>query len=149
MALGSNLGDRLGFLQLAVNGLPSVQQVSPVYETEPIGGPENQGAFLNAVVELAPTCTARELFHITSALEVTAKRKREIVNGPRTLDIDLLLYDTLCINDADLVVPHPRMWQRRFVMQPLADIAPDVVPTDWESRVSPGAVVLANFALQI
>lgn len=128
ISLGSNLGDRMAYLQTAVNGLPGVVTISPLYETEPVGGPDDQPEFLNCVVELRTSLGPIELLTLTQQLENEAQRVRTIENGPRTLDIDILLYDGAVINEPALQIPHPRMWERRFVVQPLNDIAPDLVP---------------------
>ena len=107
-----------------------VVAVSPLYETEPVGGPADQGRFLNIVVELATTDSPRQLLVRCQALEEAAHRVRTVRFGPRTLDADVLLVGDLVVDDADLAVPHPRMWERRFVLQPLADLAPELVPPD-------------------
>jgi 2-amino-4-hydroxy-6-hydroxymethyldihydropteridine diphosphokinase len=133
IGLGSNLGDRLAALRQAVAQLKDggdVTAVSPLYETEPVGGPEDQGAFLNVVVELATSDSPRQLLTRCQALEEAAHRVRTVRFGPRTLDADVLLVGDLEVDDPDLVVPHPRMWERRFVLAPLADLAPDLVPRD-------------------
>jgi 2-amino-4-hydroxy-6-hydroxymethyldihydropteridine diphosphokinase len=133
IGLGSNLGDRLAALRQAVAQLEAggdVIAVSPLYETEPVGGPEDQGAFLNVVVELATSDSPRELLIRCQALEEAAHRVRTVRFGPRTLDADVLLVGDLVVDEPDLVVPHPRMWERRFVLGPLADLAPDLVPAD-------------------
>jgi 2-amino-4-hydroxy-6-hydroxymethyldihydropteridine diphosphokinase len=108
--------------------------VSPVYETDPVGGPSGQDAYLNLVVELDNELTARELLGVCHRLETAAGRTREVRWGPRTLDVDILWMEAGSVNEADLVVPHPRMLERRFVMAPLADLAPDVVPPDWDDH---------------
>lgn len=126
VGLGSNLGDRQAHLRGALAGLPDVVAVSPVYETEPVGGPA-QEPFLNAVVELATECAPRDLLRLVHKMEERAGRTRVERFGPRTLDVDILLIGDLTIDEPDLVVPHPRMWQRRFVVAPLADLAPDLV----------------------
>jgi 2-amino-4-hydroxy-6-hydroxymethyldihydropteridine diphosphokinase len=136
VALGSNLGDRWAQLRAAVAGLPGVTAVSPVYETEPVGGPSGQAPYLNAVVELSTERSPRELLDIARALEAGAARVRAERWGPRTLDVDVLLVGDLAVEEPDLVVPHPRMWQRRFVVQPLADLAPELVLEGWEHRVA-------------
>jgi 2-amino-4-hydroxy-6-hydroxymethyldihydropteridine diphosphokinase len=133
LGLGSNLGDREATLRQGVAQLESagdVTAVSPLYETEPVGGPEDQGAFLNLVVELHTTDGPRELLRRCHELEHAAHRVRTVRWGPRTLDADVLLVGDLEVDEADLVVPHPRMWERRFVLQPLADLAPELVPSD-------------------
>jgi 2-amino-4-hydroxy-6-hydroxymethyldihydropteridine diphosphokinase len=127
LGLGSNLGDRRALLQQAVDSLDDVVAVSPLYETDPVGGPD-QGPFLNLVVELDTRRNARELLEVCRRLEAAAERVREERWGPRTLDVDVLWVDGEIVDDADLQVPHPRMWERRFVLAPLADLAPDLVP---------------------
>lgn len=128
LALGSNLGDRVATLRRAVSLLDDVVAVSPVYETGPVGGPEDQGRYLNAVVELVTDRSPRELLETCRRLEADAGRVRLERWGPRTLDVDVLLVGDLVVDEEDLVVPHPRMWERRFVLAPLADLAPDLVP---------------------
>ena len=128
LALGSNLGDRLAHLRAAVAGLPDVVAVSPVYETDPGGGPEDQAAYLNAVVELDTELSPRELLELGQRREATARRVRGERWGPRTLDVDVLLVGDLVVDEPDLQVPHPRMWNRDFVLVPLRDLAPDLVP---------------------
>jgi len=139
LGLGSNLGHRRRQLRNAVAALPDVVAVSPVYETEPVGGPPGQGPYLNLVVELDTGLTARQLLELAHRLEDAAGRERVERWGPRTLDVDVLLVGDMTVDEPDLVVPHPRMWERRFVLAPLADLAPDLVPPDWQSRVA-GAV---------
>src|SRR4051812_41792595 len=128
VALGSNLGDRMAHLRSAVAGLPDVVAVSPVYETDPVGGPEDQGAYLNAVVELDTSLTPRQLLDLGQRLEEEAARVRLERWGPRTLDVDVLLVGDLEVDEPDLQVPHPRMWNRDFVLVPLRDLAPELVP---------------------
>lgn len=123
LGLGSNLGDRRSHLRTAVAALPDVVAVSPVYETEPMGGPPGQAPYLNLVVELETAMSPRELLDLAHRLEDDAGRIRAERNGPRTLDVDVLLVGGLTVAEPDLVVPHPRMWQRRFVLAPLADLA--------------------------
>ncbi|MBV9662152.1 MAG: 2-amino-4-hydroxy-6-hydroxymethyldihydropteridine diphosphokinase [Acidimicrobiales bacterium] len=127
LALGSNLGDRRAYLRQAVGRLPDVVGVSHTYETDPVGGPPGQGAYLNCVVELRTTRTARELLTAAQAAEAAAARVRMERWGPRTLDVDVLLVGEETIDEPDLVVPHPRMWERGFVLVPLADLAPELV----------------------
>lgn len=129
LAIGSNLGDREAMLRLAVAGMPDVVAVSPVYETDPVGGPE-QGAYLNAVVELDTERTPRQLLELCRSLEEEAERVRVERWGPRTLDVDVLLVGDQIVHEHDLEVPHPRMWERRFVLAPLADLAPELVPQE-------------------
>jgi 2-amino-4-hydroxy-6-hydroxymethyldihydropteridine diphosphokinase len=129
LGLGSNLGDRRALLREAVDALPDVVAVSPLYETDPVGGPE-QGAFLNLVVELSTSLTARELLAVCAEREAAAERVRIERWGPRTLDVDVLWVDGEEVDQPDLVVPHPRMWERRFVLAPLRDLAPGLVTED-------------------
>jgi 2-amino-4-hydroxy-6-hydroxymethyldihydropteridine diphosphokinase len=127
LGMGSNLGDRRRQLADAVASLHGVTAVSPVYETAPVGGPA-QGAFLNIVVELATALSPRHLLGVCHRLEAAAGRMRGERWGPRTLDVDLLWMSGVTVDEPDLVVPHPRMWERRFVLAPLADLAPELVP---------------------
>jgi len=128
LGLGSNLGDRERLLAEAVDRLVAVgrRAVSPVYETDPVGGP-GQGPFLNLVVELDTDLSPRQLLSVCRRLEAAAQRVREERWGPRTLDVDVLWVDGVTVDEPDLEVPHPRMWERRFVLAPLRDLAPDLV----------------------
>ncbi len=123
LGLGSNLGDSRAQLRAAVAALPDVVATSPVYETEPLGGPPGQQAYLNIVVVLDTDLSPRDLLELGRRLEEAAGRVRNERDGPRTLDVDILLVGDLTVDDTDLIVPHPRMWQRRFVLAPLADLA--------------------------
>lgn len=127
LALGSNLGDRRAYLKAAMRRIPDVTAVSQLYETDPVGGPPGQGAFLNCVVELWTTRSPRELLAVAQAAESAAERVRVERWGPRTLDVDVLLVGDEAVNEPDLIVPHPRMWERGFVLVPLADLAPELV----------------------
>jgi 2-amino-4-hydroxy-6-hydroxymethyldihydropteridine diphosphokinase len=143
IGLGSNLGDRRALLRAAVAGLEAagdVVGVSPLYETEPVGGPEGQGQYLNVVVELSTGDTPRRLLERCRVLEAAAGRVRTVRWGPRTLDADVLWVQGCEVDEPDLVVPHPRLWERRFVVQPLADLAPDLVTSE-QLRASGGDVV--------
>jgi 2-amino-4-hydroxy-6-hydroxymethyldihydropteridine diphosphokinase len=127
LGLGSNLGDRLENLQGAVDALlgsPEVQavSVSPVYETEPVGGPAEQPAYLNAVLVVDTTLSPRTLLERAHAVEEAFGRVREERWGPRTLDVDVLAVgDKVVEEDDGLVVPHPRAHERAFVLAPWAD----------------------------
>lgn len=133
LSLGSNLGESWRLLREAVASLDSVVAVSPVYRTEPVGGPD-QDPFLNIVVELDTELSPRELLGVCHRLESAADRVRTVRWGPRTLDVDIVWIEGVTIDEPDLEVPHPRMRERRFVMAPLADIAPDVAGEDWADR---------------
>ena len=127
LALGSNLGDRRALLAAAVATLDEVVAISPVYETDPVGGPD-QGPYLNIVVELRTERSARELLGTALELEAAAGRRRRVRWGPRTLDVDVLWVEGETAEAPDLNVPHPRMHDRGFVMVPLADLAPGLAP---------------------
>ena len=132
LGLGSNQGDRWRLLRDAVSSLPDVVAVSPVYETDPVGGPAGQGPYLNCVVELSTNLTPRQLLGICHRLESAADRVRHERWGPRTLDVDILLVGDLVVDEPDLQIPHPRMRERRFVLEPLRDLVPELVPDDLE-----------------
>jgi 2-amino-4-hydroxy-6-hydroxymethyldihydropteridine diphosphokinase len=132
LALGSNLGDRAFELRRAVAALDEATAVSSVYETEPVGGPDGQGPYLNMVVQLETRRSPRELLGTCRALEQTAQRRREVRWGPRSLDVDVLWLDGATVDEPDLHVPHPRMCERPFVLAPLSELAPDLVPPGWE-----------------
>jgi 2-amino-4-hydroxy-6-hydroxymethyldihydropteridine diphosphokinase len=126
LGLGSNLGERLTYLRGAVDAMPDLACVSSLYETDPIGGPE-QGAYLNCVVELDTDLTPRQLLVLCRTLEAAAERIRIERWGPRTLDVDVVYVDGEVVNEPDLVVPHPRWRDRAFVMIPLGELAPDLL----------------------
>ena len=141
VALGSNLGDREGFLRLAVGELGNVTAVSDVYETEPIGGPDAQGAYLNMVAVVETSLDPFAFLRRCRRIEALALRQRVVHWGPRTLDVDVLFFDDMRIDSPELVVPHPRINERRFVLTPLAEVAPERVPADWDSTLAPAAVI--------
>ncbi|MDN5347921.1 MAG: 2-amino-4-hydroxy-6-hydroxymethyldihydropteridine diphosphokinase [Clostridia bacterium] len=131
LGLGSNLGDRMAYLRRAIDLLGQeegmcVEQVSSWYETSPVGKAD-QAWFLNCVVKVATTLAPRQLLHTAQKIESLLGRVRLERWGPRTIDIDLLLYDEVSLNEPDLVLPHPRLLERAFVLKPLAEIAPDLV----------------------
>jgi dihydroneopterin aldolase/2-amino-4-hydroxy-6-hydroxymethyldihydropteridine diphosphokinase len=128
LALGSNLGDRLGALQRAVDELAAtpgldISAVSPVYETAPVGGPE-QPDYLNAVVLAEASRPAGELLRRAQEIETAAQRTREVRWGPRTLDIDMIVYGDEVSGDPRLTLPHPRAHERGFVLAPWHDVDP-------------------------
>lgn len=142
LGLGSNLGDRRAHLRRAVDTLRAagdLQAVSPLYETEPVGGPSGQGPYLNLVVVLDTSDSPRRLLERCRRLEDDAGRVRTVRHGPRTLDADVLLVEGESVDEEDLQVPHPRMWERRFVVVPLHDLAPELVPPQALARAG-GAV---------
>jgi 2-amino-4-hydroxy-6-hydroxymethyldihydropteridine diphosphokinase len=129
IALGSNLGDRLGHIEWAVLHLSSLLtdiRLSSVFETEPVDVPDIQPPYLNAVVVGTATIGARELLDQLMALERRRGRTRVSYRGARTLDLDLILYGSEVIDEGGVVVPHPRFRERRFVLEPLAILAPDM-----------------------
>lgn len=131
LGLGSNLGDRLATLRRAIDLLAaepgiSVQRTSRVWETDPVGGPE-QPDFLNVVAEIDMALEPHDLLEAANRIEATLGRTRDIRWGPRTIDIDILLIDSLTIHDDRLTVPHPRLHERAFVIMPLLELLPDPV----------------------
>ncbi len=148
IALGSNMGDRHGYMDGAIEALRrvpavSVEAVSSLIETEPVG-PIVQAMFLNAVCRVATTLTPRDLLtrmlHIERSFD--RRRDRSARWGPRTLDLDLILYADMVIDEDDLIVPHPRLHERAFVLGPLCEIAPDVLVPGTQGRASATASVL-------
>jgi 2-amino-4-hydroxy-6-hydroxymethyldihydropteridine diphosphokinase len=134
LSLGSNVGDRSAHLERALEALartPRVRvvAVSRVYETSPVGGPP-QDDYLNAVVAIEVTINPEGLLQLAQGLERDAARVRAERWGPRTLDVDILLYGDMTIDTPELTIPHPRMWERGFVLAPLRDVAPELVPPD-------------------
>ena len=132
LSLGSNLGDRLAMLQGGLDALAAagrVVAVSPVYETDPVGGPE-QADFLNAVVVVETDRDAHSLLAVAHAAEARHTRVRDQRWGPRTLDVDLVAFGDEVIEDAELVVPHPRAAQRAFVLVPWSAVDSDAALPD-------------------
>jgi 3-oxoacyl-[acyl-carrier protein] reductase len=132
IALGSNVGDRRGYLERALEQLGRlpgivVERVSSYHETAPVGGPPGQGKYLNAAAKLQTDLEPRSLLRALLDTENTLGRVRAERDGPRTIDLDLLLYDDRVCREADLIVPHPRLHERLFVLDPLAEVAPDAV----------------------
>ena len=130
IALGSNLGDRVSCITRAVAALQekgaSVLKQSTIIETDPAGGPP-QNKFLNAVVKISTELSPLELFSLCQSIETELGRVRDVANGPRTIDLDILLYDRLTIDTPQLKVPHPRMFERKFVLDPLKEIEPGLL----------------------
>lgn len=129
LALGSNLGNRLGNLKRTVAALPPQMEVkakSHVYETPPWGY-EDQPKFLNQVIQVKTYLAPEALLKHIKRLEVMLGRKASFQYGPRLIDIDILFYDDLVLDTPSLVIPHPRLHERSFVLLPLMDIAPDLV----------------------
>lgn len=141
VALGSNLGDREGFLRFAVHELGNVTAMSQVFETEPIGGPDAQGAYLNMVVKVETSLDPYAFIRRCQRIEAGALRQRVVHWGPRTLDVDLLFFDEVSIDGPELTVPHPRTFERRFVLTPLSEVAPERCPADWDTTLPPAVVM--------
>lgn len=130
IALGSNLGDRDGHLDFALARLAALLpdlRVSSRYDTAPVDVEHDQPRYLNAAAVGHTTLTPRELLLAMQDIESMRGRQRPYTNAPRTLDLDLILYDDCVIDDGTLAVPHPRFRLRTFVLQPLAEIAPEMV----------------------
>ena len=126
VGLGANLGDREGTIRAAVAQLPGLVAVSPLRETDPVGVTD-QPQFLNGVAALETELAPRALLDVLLAVERRLGRERKERWGPRTIDLDLLLYGDEVIDEDGLTVPHPRLRERRFVLEPLADLAPTLV----------------------
>ena len=130
IGIGSNIGDRKEHIDTAVealNHIPSVKvsRMSPIYETEPWGY-VNQAKFFNAVIEVETNLTANTLLGVCLGIEAGIGRIRDIKNGPRVLDLDLLLFEGQECTSAELTLPHPRMFERDFVLIPLRDLYPEM-----------------------
>lgn len=131
VSLGSNLGDRFQYLQNALDSLNAatgtqVHSVSPVFETDPVGGPD-QGPYLNAVAVVKTILSPEQFLAVTQRIELEQDRERNERWGPRTLDIDLLSMDDEVRDTAELVLPHPRAHERAFVLLPWSLLDPDYV----------------------
>ncbi len=128
IALGSNLGDRWGYLSRAIEAMRTfftVDTASTVYETAPWGY-RRQPDFLNMVVSGRTALSPSELLSALKEVERALGRRPTIRYGPRVIDLDILFYDRLCLQLPDLILPHPRLHERAFVLVPLADLAPDL-----------------------
>jgi 2-amino-4-hydroxy-6-hydroxymethyldihydropteridine diphosphokinase len=110
--------------------------MSQVFETAPVGGPDDQGAYLNMVVQIETPLDPYALIRRCQRIEANALRQRIVRWGPRTLDVDLLFYDDVTIASEALTVPHPRIFERRFVLAPLSEVAPELCPAGWERRAA-------------
>jgi len=139
LSLGSNVGDRAANLRDAIARLRDagvrVTRTSSIYETEPVDFLD-QAWFLNCVVEGETELSARKLLEKLLEIPLAMGSKKEIPKGPRRIDVDLLLYGDAAISEPGLEVPHPRMLARRFVLEPLAEIAPEVRHPLWSGTAS-------------
>jgi len=140
LGLGSNIDDRLDYLQAAVDGLQAhpkvrVDAVSSVYETDPVGGPE-QEPYLNLVARVATLLSPERLLKVGQDIERSLGRERAERWGPRTIDVDILLYGTTTRRSKRLEIPHPRLAQRPFALVPLLEVAPGMKLPDGRSIAS-------------
>jgi 2-amino-4-hydroxy-6-hydroxymethyldihydropteridine diphosphokinase len=139
LSLGSNVGDREAHLHAAIEALPPagvrVRQLSSIYETEPVDYLD-QPWFLNCVVEAETELTPQALLAALRSIESQLASQKQFAKGPRKIDLDILLYGPETINTPDLQVPHPRMHLRRFVLTPLAEIAPGLTHPAWPGSVT-------------
>lgn len=129
ISAGTNMGDRKANLKFALDSLAkrvTVSNTSSYYETEPVGFLE-QPWFLNLVVELKTDLAPPELLSFCQEIETSRGRIRAFPNAPRTLDLDILLYGDIVTNQEHLIIPHPRLQERKFVLEPLVQIAPDII----------------------
>ncbi len=132
IGLGANLGRREKTITAALNALETTREievvaVSGLYETDAVGGPPDQPKFLNAAAHLRTTLSPERLLNVCANIEEALGRRREVHWGPRTIDLDLLLYDREIRASAELTLPHPFLHERRFVLEPLAEIAPNAM----------------------
>lgn len=139
IGFGSNIGDRLAHIQNAIHALSktegiTLQKISSVYKTDPVGY-EAQAEFLNGVVAIQTSLSPFSLLHTLKDIETEVGRQHRIHWGPREIDLDILIYGDLCLQTEKLVIPHSEMHLRRFVLVPLAEIAPDVVHPVFQETV--------------
>ena len=139
IGFGSNIGDRLAHIQNAIHALSktegiTLQKISSVYKTDPVGY-EAQAHFLNGVAAIQTDLPPLSLLHALKDIETAIGRKHRIRWGPREIDLDILICGDLCLQTEKLVIPHPEMHLRRFVLVPLAEIAPDVVHPVFQETV--------------
>lgn len=140
IGLGSNIGDRKKNIEVAMRLLDAppdikVEKGSSLYTTEPIGY-VGQDWFLNSVVEVSTLLSPKDLLHRCQAIEEQMGRVRTMLWGPRTIDLDILLYGEEIIEDDELIIPHPNMHKRGFVLVPLAEIAPEVIHPKLNKKAS-------------
>ena len=132
IGLGSNEGDRLALIDQAAKALAATRgatmvRMASIRETDPVGGPP-QGKFLNTVIEIDTPLTPHQLCTALQAIERDLGRQPSPERwGPRPIDLDILLYDDRVVEESGLAIPHPRMHERRFVLEPLAELAPGIV----------------------
>lgn len=127
LALGSNLGDRRGNIKNAIKKISLLQKTkvlkqSKLIYTDPIGGPVNQPKFLNAALKISTVFSPMNLLKSLKIIEKDLGREKNVRNGPRKIDLDILLYADRIVREKDLVIPHPRMFRREFVLKPLSEV---------------------------
>lgn len=126
IGIGSNIGDRLGYIEKAIGMMKSnsdivLKRVSSIYQTDPVGG-VCQDKFLNGVIEIETRLSPRDLLMSLGSIERDLGRVRSVKNGPRTIDLDILYYGDQSVNDEDLIIPHPRIAGREFVLKGLREL---------------------------
>ena len=139
IGFGSNIGDRLAHIQNAIHALSktegiTLQKISSVYKTAPVGY-EAQAEFLNGVAAIQTSLSPLSLLHTLKNIETAIGRQHRIRWGPREIDLDILIYGDLCLQTEKLVIPHPEMHLRGFVLVPFAEIAPDLVHPIFEESI--------------
>jgi 2-amino-4-hydroxy-6-hydroxymethyldihydropteridine diphosphokinase len=151
LALGSNIGNREANLRMALRGLTRmarIDAVSSLYKSAPEGPP--QPDYFNAVARIEAGLEPLPLLRFLQSLEhEIGRRPNSVASGPRPIDLDILLYDDLTIDEPTLTVPHPRMLQRPFVMRPLAEIAPETTHSSWTKSASEVASELGDEGLEV
>ncbi len=138
IAVGSNLGEKIDSCKEAINqiaGLCEIVKISSLYETEPVGN-ENQPNFINCVAEINTDLSPHELLKRLNLIEEKLGRVRDEKWGPRTIDLDIIFYNDLVMRDNNLIIPHPRAHLRRFVLEPLCEIAPEFIHPEFNLSVS-------------
>ncbi len=129
LSLGSNMGDKEDYIRKAlklIEDVDEIRKVSPLYQTEPMGF-KDQSFFLNCVIEVQTNSNPEQLLLFLKSIEQKLGRINTVKNGPRIIDIDILFFDDFCIDKDDLIIPHPRLHERLFVLIPLMDVNPDVI----------------------
>lgn len=141
LGIGSNLGDRRLNIDKAISKLSAskdikVKKVSSIYETEPVGGPVGQGKYLNGAVEIETTLKPIDLLKVCKDIEAKLGRVNLVKDAPRPIDLDILFYDDLIFESAELKIPHPRMNERLFVLNGLMELAPDKIHPLLKKKIS-------------
>ena len=129
LSLGSNMGDKEDNMRNAlklIKDMDEIRKVSPLYQTEPMGF-KDQSFFLNCVIEVQTNSNPEQMLLFLKSIEQKLGRTASVKNGPRIIDIDILFFDDFCIENDDVIIPHPRLHERLFVLIPLMDVNPDVI----------------------